>query len=288
MVLSRTIQWLAGVTLILLAGCSSVKMGYTYAPALLQYQLDSYLDLNEEQEALLRQELDAFQAWHRQDALPQYAKTLRQWATKLEQPHTFTVPELLQKQAQFEKALMDIAQRAAYRLAPLVLTLKPEQREQLREQFDESNQDYAQENLTNKARARRERLERYTERYEQWLGDLTRTQQQTLRRWLDQQPSRAGLWGQERMARQRALLEILTQASGQPSAEQAARSLHDYFQSLSRYRVVDLQAQREQRLTSLAQLTADLLNSMTNQQRQHLKATLLDYAADFEALSKDR
>lgn len=270
----------------LLAACSSVQLAYNNAPLLLQYQMDSYLDLNDEQEALLSEQLQQFQAWHRQDELPLYAKTMRQWAAKLDVPRVFTTSELLEKQQQFEQALLTVAERSAYRLAPLVLTLTERQREQLQASFDDSNAEYVEENLANPEAASRERLERFSDRYEDWLGPLTEQQQQTLSQWLSQQPSRAQLWGQERIERQKALLELLADARNVPSAEVAALELHNYFQSLSRYRVADLQVEREARLQSLAELTASMLNSMTDQQRQHLQERLLTYASDFEALSQ--
>lgn len=270
----------------LLSACSSIQLGYNYAPSLLQYQMDSYLDLDEEQEALLAQELRSFQAWHRQDQLPVYAQTLRQWATKLDQPHVFTTQEVLEKQALFEQALLTMAERSAYRLAPLVLTLSDAQRARLQAQFDESNAEYAKDNLEDTTASEAERRERFEQRYQDWLGDLTPEQIQTLNQWLEAEPSRAQLWGEERLARQRALLQLLADARQLPSAEAAAVELHNYFQSLSRYRVANLQAERQARLQSLAQLTVALLNSMTDAQRKHLQDKLLGYAADFEALSK--
>lgn len=282
----RLLRLVTFCSALLLAACSSVQLAYNNAPLLLQYQMDSYLDLNDEQEALLSEELKQFQAWHRQDELPVYAQTLRQWAAKLDKPHVFTATELLEKQQQFEQALLTVAERSAYRLAPLVLTLTEQQREQLQATFDESNAEYAEENLANPETASRERLERFSERYEDWLGSLTDKQQQLLSQWLAQQPSRAQLWGQERIERQKALLQLLADARDLPSAEVAAVELHNYFQSLSRYRVTDLQVEREARLLSMAELTASLLNSMTDEQRRHLQESLLTYASDFEALSQ--
>lgn len=274
------------LSVVLLAACSSVQLAYNNAPLLLQYQMDSYLDLNDDQEELLAKELRDFQAWHRQDELPVYAKTMRQWASKLDKPQIFTVAELLEKQQLFEQALLTVAERSAYRLAPLVLTLTERQRAQLQASFDESNAEYAEENLNDPKTASRERLERFRERYEDWLGSLTQAQEQILVQWLASQPSRAQLWGQERIERQQALLRLLADARTLPSAEVAATELHQYFQSLSRYRVAQLQVEREARLRSLAELTAKMLNSMNSDQRQHLKERLLTYAADFEALSQ--
>ena len=115
---------------------------------------------------------------------------------------------------------------------------------------------------------------------------MTPEQEQTLTQWLASQPNRAQLWGQERIERQQALLQLLADARNLPSAEVAAVELHDYFQSLSRYRVAELQVDRATRLRSLAELTADMFNSMTETQRRHLRDRLLSYAADFDALSQ--
>ncbi len=267
------------------AGCSSVQLAYNHAPALLQFQMDRYLNLDQSQEALLSKELREFQAWHREDKLPLYAATLQQWATKLEQPHTFTVAELLEKQSELEQTLLVLGQESAYRLAPLVLTLTPSQRERLQSRFDRANAKYARENLEDPQAAQAQRIDNFIERYEQWLGELTQEQDQTLRQWLLTQPSGAQLWAQERLARQQALLQLLADAQDLPSAEAAAQELNNYFQSLSRYRVADLQAERQTRQLALAELTAKMLNSMTPQQREHLREKLLSYANDFQALA---
>jgi hypothetical protein len=274
------------VWLVALGGCTSVQLGYNYAPSLLQYQMDSYLDLDEEQEALLSEELKQFQAWHRQTELPVYAQTLRQWSNKLEQPYTFTTDELLAKHRELEGMLLKAGEQSAFHLAPLVLTLTKEQRERLREEFEQSNAEYAEEFLAEGEAAQRDRLERFQERYEQWLGPLTDSQDQRLRQWLAEQPSRAAQWGDQRIVRQQALLKLLADARTHLSAEEAARDLHNYFQSLSRYRVAEVQPELGTWLPTLAAFTADMLNSMTDQQRKHLREELLDYAADFEALSQ--
>lgn len=270
---------------LVLVGCSSIQLAYNKAPLLLQYQMDNYFDLTAEQEEALKQELLTFQAWHRRAALPQYAATLRDWAGKLTRPHTFTADEVLQKQAQFQDAMLAMARESAVRLAPLLLTLTEEQQRRLERQFAKSNREYAQDNLARPAKAAQERRERFTERYEDWLGPLTPSQKKLLDQWLLDTPPGSELWGRERQARQQALLTLMAQARSNPSAETAAESLHDYFQSLANYRIAELQAQQPQRQRSLATLTASLLNQMTELQRQHLKERLLSYAADFDSLA---
>jgi hypothetical protein len=277
---------LIALTLVfLLVGCSSIQLAYNKAPFLLQYQMDNYLDLTAEQEDVLRQELLAFQAWHRREALPEYASTLRVWSAELSEPRTFTAAEVLKKQALFQDAMLSMAQQSALRLAPLLLTLKPEQQKRLESRFEKANREYAKDNLRNPTQSEEKRRERFTERFENWLGPLTETQKTSLTQWLESNPSGAALWSQERQARQQALLALMAQARTQPSAEEAAQSLHDYFQSLANYRVSELQAKQPERQQSLANLTAGLLNQMNDRQRDHLRKKLASYAQDFEALA---
>ncbi len=268
------------------SACSSIQFGYNNAPSLLQYQMDSYLDLSDRQEEILAQELSTLQSWHRQQALPDYAAMLRSWAEDLSVKKTLTVDDILQKQDRLQAALLVLGQESAVRLASLVLTLGPEQKKRLRERFDDGNRDYALENQRSPKKMEADRRERFVKQYERWLGDLTREQMQTLDQWLLSQPNNSQLWGQERIARQEALLSLLAKAKESGSAQQAAVALHDYFQSLSRYRIAELQSQRESRQTALATLTADLLNQMTPSQRSELKSKLLSYAQDFETLSR--
>jgi hypothetical protein len=268
------------------SACSSIQFGYNNAPLLLQYQLDSYLNLDDSQEEILTQELSTLQSWHRQAALPDYAAMLRLWAEDLSAKRTFTVDDILQKQDLLQAALLALGQESAIRLAPLVLTLSPEQKDRLRERFDDGNRDYARENQRSPKIMETERRKRFVKQYERWLGDLSREQMQTLDQWLLSQPNNSLLWGQERIARQEALLSLLAQARESGSAQQAATALQDYFQSLSRYRIAELQSQRENRQTALASLTANLLNQMTEAQRSELQSKLLGYAQDFETLSR--
>ncbi len=268
------------------SACSSIQFGYNNAPSLLQYQMDSYLDLSDRQEEILAQELSTLQSWHRQEALPDYAAMLRLWAEDLSVKRTLTVENILQKQDRLQAALLVLGQESAVRLAALVLTLSPAQKNRLRERFDDGNRDYALENQLSPKKMETERRNRFIKQYERWLGDLTREQMQTLDKWLLSQPNNSQLWGQERIARQEALLTLLAQAKESGSAQQAAVALHDYFQSLSRYRIAELQSQREDRQTALASLTANLLNQMTQTQRSELQSKLLGYAQDFETLSQ--
>ncbi len=58
-------------TCLLLASCSVVRLGYSQAPDLAFWWIDSYVDLNEAQSPRLRKELDDIAQWHRSRELPE-------------------------------------------------------------------------------------------------------------------------------------------------------------------------------------------------------------------------
>ncbi len=279
--------FIALIMLLFLTGCSSVKLAYSSSPALIQYQLDSYLDLNDAQEATLKEQLQKFKAWHEQNALPVYAQTLKAWRVELKTGKQFTVDDILQKQAVLEEALMAMGAQAAVRLAPLLVTLTPEQRRRLSQEFAEKNAKYQEEQVKVAVtpKGQEERLEEVIDRYEDWLGDLTLTQKQMTKTWLDNRGRMVALWAQERMARQEALLDLIQESQDHGSAERAAQALQAYFVSLSNYRVADIQKLSVERRVQLAQLTASILNSITPAQRRMLEAKLTDYANDFIELA---
>ncbi|MCE9569808.1 MAG: DUF6279 family lipoprotein, partial [Rhodocyclales bacterium] len=57
---------------ILLQGCSAVRLGYGNADSLARWWIDQYVDMSPEQDALARERLLRFHAWHRKTQLPDY------------------------------------------------------------------------------------------------------------------------------------------------------------------------------------------------------------------------
>ena len=69
----------------LLAGCSAMRLAYDNADTYLRWRASSYLDLQGDEADELDERIDAFLAWHRAKALPQYARlaeeAAQRWAT---------------------------------------------------------------------------------------------------------------------------------------------------------------------------------------------------------------
>ncbi len=279
-------KWLVVFLLAWLAGCSTLKLAYNHSPSWISYQLDVYLDLDEVQESALGAQLDALHAWHRHHALADYAQTLREWSQQVASGHRFTVEDVLNGQQRIERELLRIGSQVASEVTPIVQGLKPSQIERLRARLDKSNREYQNKYLSasmTESRRRKDRLEELEERYENWLGRLTREQKARLSSMVDQQLVGPRLWAEERQARQQALLRLIDE-SRTMSGEQVQRAWKSYFDSLSSYRVPALESRRPLIRSAWAEVTADMLNMMTDQQRQFLQQKLLGYANDFQVL----
>jgi len=274
---------------ILLTACNSVQLAYNFAPGLIAYRMNGYLNLDETQQALLDQELAAFSAWHEETALPQYTKTLNQWATRVGSDQAFQAEEVLSIQETVEEQLQALGKRASQQLGPLMVTLGPQQIKQLQSKLETSNKEYVADYLKNADSPSnvKKRHARVIKRFEDWLGPLNTAQQKILTEVSDARAPIMATWDAERQLRQRALVSLLNaQRDADPTKAQGA--LQNYLASLNQYREPSLNTQRDQLRLEWAQATASILNSASPAQKRFLQNKLRGYAQDFAALTPKR
>ncbi|MGE0861525.1 MAG: DUF6279 family lipoprotein [Gammaproteobacteria bacterium] len=282
-----TCRLAACLALLLLAACSSVRLGYANADTLLVRALDSYFDLDDAQTRLARDEVRALLAWHRATELEQYARLLGDAGRRVE--GAVSAHEVLALHEGINQRLALVGERAAPALAELALTLRPAQLEHL-----------ARKLAKDTARARRElppadspraldaRVERYAERLESWLGGLSETQRARLRAALADDPASPHWWLGEREQRERDLVTLLRRvAAEQPPAAVASAWLRTFFAEQR----LPADAERRARILDFRRdnsaLLAELLNSASPRQKSRLVRRLRDYADDFTALAAD-
>ena len=190
---------------------------------------------------------------------------------------------------QVQDAILELSLQAAKQLAPIAVTLKTTQTDQMRSRFESDNKDYADDYLKNPASSstRKKHHSRMLKRYEDWLGSLTEQQKTSLTQLADRRAVTFSLWANERELRQAALLEILN-AQREKDPVQAEAALTLYAKSLSGYRNPDLVGHQDSLRRDWAQTTAEILNSLTPTQTRYLKTKLRDYAEDFASLTPTR
>jgi Family of unknown function (DUF6279) len=272
-----------------LTGCSSIKIAYNYAPNYLSYRLNSYVNLDAQQQQLLDAELIDFSNWHSSTALPQYASTMQVWSARLDKAEPFTPEEVVGMYQQVQEALFALSIQAAKQLAPIAVSLKPTQIAKLRARFETENKEYADNYLKNSGSSstRKKHHSRMLKRYEDWLGSLTEKQKLSLTQLADRRAASFALWANERQLRQTALLDTLNaQRNKEPTQAETALTL--YTRSLAEYRDPTLISLQEALRKDWAETTAALLNSMTPTQNRYLKTKLREYSEDFASLTPMR
>jgi len=270
---------------LLVTACSSLQLGYNNAETLLMYSLDSYLRLDDEQQKLARNRVGELHRWHRATQLPGYVQLLDEAQRKVAGP--VTAADVLAFNAGVNRNLAAIGEQAAPDIAQLALTLQPAQIERLADRL-----------ARDASKARREvvrfagpesldqRVDRYVERAEDWLGTLSAEQRELIRAALAQRPAAHQAWLEERERRSSDLVAVLTRVRAeQPPPETAARWIRDYLAELAAPREAARRAQLEQNRLDNATLVAQLLNSATLAQRAALVKKLRRYAADFGTLA---
>jgi hypothetical protein len=273
---------------LLLQGCSAVRLGYGNADSLARWWIDQYVDMSPEQDALVRERLARYLAWHRKTQLPDYVSVLRQGQKFVAgQPATgdalaLTDAIVLRGRTLAEQATPDIAEFLA--------TLTPAQIERMAARLAEKNADYAKEArlADGEGGQRKARYKRLLERAEYWFDDFGDEQKAALRRLIDGQASGSQFWYEERLRRQREWLDLARLVQRErPPRERVVQLLRDYSARFD----LPTDPSRLAQATALRRASAELavaVQAMTTPaQRAHAEHKLGDLIRDFTELSQD-
>lgn len=273
-----------GVVL-LLAACSSIRLGYNNADTLLLYSLNSYFDLDARQEGLARERVQALLAWHRSTQLSSYAQFLADERRRID-GHV-SAADVTRLQQQMNAKLVTIGERAAPDVAALALTLAPAQIQRCADKLAKDASKARRELASISGKALPEdRIKRLVERAESWFGSLTDEQEAMVRAAVAARPASERWWVDERERRQNDFVRLLRRIQQEkPTPGTAERWLREYLAQLD----APSDPERRAALTELrqanAELVARLINSATPAQRQTLAKKLRGYAEDFVALA---
>jgi hypothetical protein len=285
--LRRAVHALAVLGMVLLlAACSSLKLGYNNADTLLVYSLDGYFNLDDAQQELARERVSELLAWHRSTQLHAYARFLDDTERKVGNGRVGADDVLAFQQAMHEK-LMRVGEQAAPELARLALTLTPAQVDHFADKLAKDDAKTRRELLKLAGRQTLDdRVEAYAERAQSWFGSLSKEQLEMVRSALAAQPSGQQLWMEERERRQRDLVALLrTIVDEKPSELIAADRLRAYFAQLAQPADEARRARVQENWRDNAQLIAQLINTATPAQKAALAGKLRGYAQDFNALA---
>jgi hypothetical protein len=268
---------------LIITGCGIVTLGYNRLPFLTLLELDSIFDLTDEQNKVVRQELDSWLEWHRSNHLPQYVSKLRQWEKLVIQDLT---PNQFCSEIDSARVLInEAAVQFIPVLTPLAKTLSPSQIEnwnnyQIKrdKEFLEKFKQGANGEIINE-----ERLKKAISRAEMFYGTLTTDQKEQLAKRLEKSVFNAEQVLPERKRRHADAVNAVTLIQKGEEPTQTLKKVWDNSQQSQNPSYAQYSKQMLQ--DGCAQLS-ELHNKTTSEQRLNAAQKLKGYADDFQSLIK--
>jgi hypothetical protein len=190
---------------LLLAGCSTLSLGYNQLPRLAAWWIDGYLDLDREQGRQLDAALQELHTWHRREELPRW-QALLAGADSLWDGGV-SEAELLALEAEAAASIERTLARAAPLATPLLAGLRPAQWERLQRRLRERLEEWREQQLEEDAA--HQRGKRFARSLSRWLGDLERPLRRAAHQQAEAWPMDAERLAGEWAARQRKTLDGL-------------------------------------------------------------------------------
>ena len=278
----RTLICLFG--LLLLQGCSAIKLGYQQLPTLSYWWLDSTVSFNSDQSVRAKEALDQLHQWHRREELPAYADFLQRSAQWSNGP-TETA-QMCSAFAEVQSRLDRLMREVVRQAAPVAMMLGPRQLSHMARQWESKNEDWEKDWLRGDEQARMERrVERVVDRYSDFYGSLNAEQTALIRAQLAQSPWTAEWGRQDRQRRQKDLLATLQRLSqSQMSIAQVEAELWGVWQRWLKppdaAGAALMQSMSQQACINLTQLH----NNASPEQRQRATRRIRAYERDFRDL----
>jgi hypothetical protein len=270
------------IALFCVQGCSS-KFAYNNADWLANWYIDDYLDLSADQNRILDKELEAVLAWHRQTQLPQYRQSLLNISNDF---NNLPVSETAWHQhfngitGFWHTARNELSLRSS-KLAPL---LNQEQVDYLFKKLHEKNQSKLEDfNDQTIEEYRNQRYEKLSDTVEDYLGSLTKQQQEYILEFTQNAIITEQEWFDSKLSLQTAMKEAFKLKQSADVSKQLflLMSNPDQFKPKSLIDVYD--NNRQLLITMLHKLSA----SLTLSQVEHFQQSINELVQNLDDLISD-
>ncbi|MFK7967516.1 MAG: DUF6279 family lipoprotein [Burkholderiaceae bacterium] len=270
------------------------------APTLAKWQIEDYVTFNDQQQGLVDKRIASVHEWHRKTQIPDYVAWLESAMQRIEplarnntndaapnaiKADSLTVEELAKWREQAFGKFEPMFREIATPFAEIVMTLTPAQLDEIQAQIEARNKELREEYFPKDAdRAQDERVERWQNRLEFFLGDLTEKQQAWLDRRVRALPSTTGWW-EGRLRRQTRMMALLRElTASQPPLDEAVEQVLAVFKDFGEPTNTSEAERRAQVSLQSDQMLADLLSIGPARQYRHLRDLFGDFAADLRSI----
>jgi hypothetical protein len=269
--------------LLLLDGCSMLRVGYGQLDTVAVWTVDGYFDLDPKQRQDFLKRFDRLHEWHRYQQLPDYVTFLAGMKGRTEKGLN------REDVAWFIDGLRDryrtAVRHGADDAADLLLTVTPQQLEKLQRKWDQDNRRFVREHLLEASveDQRRAAARRAISRIRDWTGNLSNQQEEKIAALASKLPMDHRLRHEDRMRRQREFMQLMAQ-----------RGDASQFTSRFRHWLLNWEEGRDPRYHQLfedwmhqqGEFYVAVNHVLTPQQRTAVLQRLQNYMNDFARLSE--
>ncbi|HEY0858806.1 MAG TPA: DUF6279 family lipoprotein [Albitalea sp.] len=276
------------LVLVLLGGCSTLRLGYNQGPELAYWWLDRYVDFDDTQEPRVREAIGAWFRWHRSEQLPEYAELLARAQAEIAEPAT--AAQMCRWSDEISTRLALAFERALPPLADTVRGLAPAQLDHMERKYASNNRKYKEDFLQpDPQERRRAQLKRLVERAEMLYGRVSEAQRERIAQLSGESPFDPDAWLAERRRRQQATLDALRQLNADGAGRQQTQAVLQRLYAETFRSPVEAYAAYQQRLKQYnCAFAAEVHNLATPEQRSHAVQRLKGWEEDLRALSQPR
>lgn len=272
--------------MVVVSGCTSVKFTYDHGDTLLYWWLNAYVDLDGDQAAWVKKDIDGLFQWHRQTQLKQYSATLAKAQRQL--AGDTTQADLLADYKEIQTYTEQLAMRAVPDLADLSRSVKPEQIAQMEKKFSKNNDDYRKKFLRGDLEKRQSaRFDKSMEQFELWFGSFSRDQKAILRKASDARPMDSEIFLAERIRRQQKIVAMLRKVQAEKLSKEATQKeitalMRDMF---DRMEAPDRKAFFDSYVDATSKFILTAIKIATPEQKAHAQKRMQGWIDDFNNLA---
>lgn len=272
--------------LVVVAGCSSLRLAYNNGDTVLYWWLNAYVDLDRDQKGWVREDIDKLFDWHRKTQLKDYVEILRKGQKQVQ--GNPTQADLMADYSEIKSRTQSLLLKAAPDLADLARSLKPEQIAQMEKKFKSNNDDYRKKFLTGDQEKRQQlRYKKAMEQFELWFGSFSSEQEAIIRKASDARPLDNEIWLDERSRRQRNVLALVQKVQNEKLGKEATVALINTLikDSFDRLEHSDRKAFFDAFENSTAQMILTVIKIATPAQKAHAVKRMQGWIDDFNSLA---
>ena len=284
--LNRLTYVVLALMLVVVAGCSSLRLAYNNGDTVLYWWLNAYVDLDRDQKGWVREDIDKLFDWHRKTQLKDYVEILRKGQKQVQ--GNVTQAELLADYDEIKSRTQSLLLKAAPDLADLARSLKPEQIAQMEKKFKSNNDDYRKKFLTGDQEKRQQlRYKKSMEQFELWFGSFSREQEAAIRKASDARPLDNEIWLDERSRRQRNVLTLVQKVQNEKLSKEATVALINTLikNSFERLEHSERKPFFDAFENSTAQMILTVIKIATPAQKEHAVKRMQGWIDDFNSLA---